>query len=93
MPTDHFKSVLQDMDIVGKNDENWSYFREDFDDDENGMITIDKFEEDFKEIGPHIENVVNVVLHMMDAYCKDEYNKRSLKNELMMMQRNNQAVM
>ena len=30
---------------------------------------------------------------MMDQYCKDEYQKRSLKDELLTVQRQNQIIM
>lgn len=61
------------MGLIGVKDENWDYFKEDFDYDDDLNIPSDKFDEDFKTIQPHIEQVVFNVLQMMDQYCKDEY--------------------
>lgn len=44
LPTSKFKEMLLEMDIIGNKDENWDYFREEFDYDEDGLISSDKFE-------------------------------------------------
>lgn len=80
MSTSRFKEILQEMDLIGSKDENWEYFREDFDDDNDGEISVDKFDDDFKEIAPHIEEVIKVVLQMMDNFCNEEFAPKSLKD-------------
>lgn len=68
-----FKEMLRDMDLIGSQDENWAYFQEDFDADEEGSIAYEKFEEDYKVLIPHIEDLIHKIFGMMDSFCKKEY--------------------
>lgn len=52
MKTEDLKNLLVEMELVGFKDENWDYFKEDFDPDGMGVVASDKFEEDIKEIYP-----------------------------------------
>lgn len=81
MKVSSFKELLREMDLIGDEDESWDYFAEDFDPDEEGLISQDRFDEDMREIIPHINNLILNVFSDMDGYCKNEYQKRSLKEE------------
>ena len=49
-----FKLLLQEMSLIGKKDENWDYFREEFFPENEPKVELKKFETDFKEISEHI---------------------------------------
>ena len=86
-----FKELLKEMDLIGADDENWDYFAEDFDPEEEGIIASERFDEDMKEIIPHMDFLIGTIFNYMDQFCKDEYSKRSLKEEFVNIQRNNQV--
>ena len=84
-----FQQILFELELIGPKNENWDYFAEDFDPENEGYVQMETFESDKQQIYAHIEELIYSVFSMMDAYCKDEYQKRSLKDELSMFQRDN----
>ena len=67
----------------------WKYFTDDFDPENVGSISLDKFEKDFSMVLKHIKQLVYIILNFIDDYCKREMSKCSLKDELIKIQRQN----
>ena len=66
-----FKELLQEMDLVGTKNENWDYFSEDFDPDDEGFVSEERFEEDIKELLSHNEILVDSIFKYIGEYCQE----------------------